>query len=69
MDNKYAVNGYFTAAELLEIEQLCCFLQGLKMQVDDFTVHTEDNDPLGVISWFGEIGKYVFIPNAGLGTD
>ena len=64
-----AYSSFYTAAELLKIEQLCCFLQGTDLVVDDFAVHNKDCDMLGVISFYSDIEEYVFVPTGPAGGD
>ena len=64
----YKNNGYFSAEEMLKIEQLCCFLQETDLFVDDFAVWNKDCDPLGVISYYTDIEEYVFVPHGGSET-
>jgi len=68
INNTPCYTTYYTAADLLKIEQLCCFLQGMDLVVDDFAVRTKDCDMLGVISYYTDIDEYVFVPSE-LGED
>jgi hypothetical protein len=64
-----AYSSFYTAEELLKIEQLCCFLQGTDLVVDDFAVRNKDCDMLGVISYYTDIDEYVFVPTGPAGGD
>ena len=62
INNTSYYTSYYSAEELLKIEQLCCFLQGTDLVVGDFTVRNKDCDRLGVISYYTDLEEYVFVP-------
>ncbi len=68
-DTSDAYSSFYTVTELLKIEQLCCFLQGTDLVVDDIAVRNKDCDMLGVISYYTDIEEYVFVPTGPAGGD